>query len=373
MPIYPADPNAQALLNRVLDQPTIGSAFDAMLKLRLGEQQNAMQMFEMLARANPALASFVTTQTGLPKALTSTPPTIRKKGEADMGTQVQQAFLEAAKASANSATGALPLDPKDITQIFQDFHSQAPSALLAGPDGPKAAKLYYESRTNPERFGPATQELARLGYFVPKEAQQRISRVEELYAQRDLINASPLAQQMGIHIDEGPAGFGTAIALVERLPDLGYKELQTQVIELRAQMARAMMERGEFFSVEQIGQFERDAAAVRERVSDSVKAIAEIDKNLVSQGTMLALLASMNKSNPARLLTIEELKASLEDEKKSRLANIEFDKGRLKELDSILSAAKRGKISPQSRPEEVFTGEGEDAFIKKFRAKHGLE
>jgi hypothetical protein len=106
------------------EQATLGKSFDALLKLRTDEQESARQLFEVLARANPQLAAFVSTNTNIVSELATTPRTLPKKGEKPFGQRVTDAFAQA-------ATAKLPdlFTPEQQRQALNDAREGAAKAV----------------------------------------------------------------------------------------------------------------------------------------------------------------------------------------------------------------------------------------------------
>lgn len=74
MPIYPVDPATQRAVTGQGSDIAAGGPFDALLQLRLKQQEAERELFGMVAKMNPGLASMMLSQNpGLMKSLTATP------------------------------------------------------------------------------------------------------------------------------------------------------------------------------------------------------------------------------------------------------------------------------------------------------------
>jgi hypothetical protein len=74
MPIYPTDPAVQKAVTGIGTDIAAGGPFDAILKVRLAEQEAQREMFATIAKLNPAIASMMLAQNpGILTMLTKTP------------------------------------------------------------------------------------------------------------------------------------------------------------------------------------------------------------------------------------------------------------------------------------------------------------
>lgn len=118
-------PGVQAVVSGQVsrERASLGNVFDALLGLRVSEQEKARELFKTLAASNPGLATFVLQNTDLGEALVETPRTIAPKGEKPLAKRVTGAFQE-----AKGKVGLASLKPeqfrlalKFVSDRFQAF------------------------------------------------------------------------------------------------------------------------------------------------------------------------------------------------------------------------------------------------------------
>lgn len=145
-----------------------GNVLDALLKLRMSEQENARQLFETLAKTNPKLAQYVVeAQPGLLKSLVEMPraigPSKRKRAAGAPSGSLSEQVLTAAQHAPQPPTER-PLEAsqrRPFLEFFVPEEATAPNVKLAlqfaSADDPNVAAAAFEAlaKSAPKSFGRA--------------------------------------------------------------------------------------------------------------------------------------------------------------------------------------------------------------------------
>lgn len=136
--------------------------FDALLKLRLNEQDNARQLFETLAKTNPKLAQYVVDQQPdllqalieTPRAIPQSKRSLAKQGKTQPTGSLGERVIQAAQGAPQLPEGEplKPSDKKPFLEFFTPEEATAENVKLA---------LRYASADDPNVAAAAFAALAK--------------------------------------------------------------------------------------------------------------------------------------------------------------------------------------------------------------------
>jgi hypothetical protein len=385
MPIYPVSEATQRAVTPAPLEP--GKAFDAILKLKEQEQASARDFFEILAKANPQLASLALLHTpelagrltatpnisfGPPRAPSTVPPTadlgnayagisprqgkqiIRGREQAagaanELGPTIVRAFQTAAAAlDASPPSATVPLREGQMADILGAAYDDIDWTQVTDPKvGAAAVHALVTARTSAD---PAIQ-------------QQALSAAASTGVLKgNMPNDIRLAQSY-LAIGQQFPEFGKMVGLdhpitniAEALSAVRNSDISRQLAETNLALAKANLAKGIDITPEQdraladeFAKNEKDIASIDQMVSESkdpkiLKALTALNDSSMDPKQKAALTALLAKLSPEAITSEQKRRDNLaqrnEEIQKIRAGTLGATPGRRNanrpSLDSLL-------------------------------------
>ena len=230
-------------------------ALDAMLKLRLSEQQAAQDLFKILSQTNPELiGTIIKDKPEALKALIQTPSTIRKPGTADPSDQIVDAFTFAYK-NMPVQSFSPDMTPAQIGEIMQDSLNDLTPEALKDPD---AIKSYFVFRA-----GRDLGVRAEAGAMLQSAGFMKGDEIRGIAGEADAL---------GIWLTKN----GRPTSPTDAFDILNSEPLRDQLLKLQISLAMQSKERGDQIDPFLISALQRSISTDLKRISSNTQRIAEL-------------------------------------------------------------------------------------------------